>query len=130
MGRILNSQDSASVDQAKIAWKEQWTPKIIRLAKLKEGMRIKEKMISLGINQDDDHDGKNTRKLIYKCKLYFAEANTLVALVLLAYLLPDSRTQADSDRIIQFCHVNTFCNVCQMCMTARHMSIETCSRCV
>jgi len=65
MGRILNSKDSASVDQAKIAWKEQWTPKIIRQAKLEEGMRIKAKMISLGINQDDDHDGKNNRKLIY-----------------------------------------------------------------
>ena len=65
MGRVLNCKDSGLVDQAKLTWKDQWTPKVVRQAKLEEGMRIKEKMISLGINRDDDHDGKKIGKLIY-----------------------------------------------------------------
>ena len=52
MRRILKSKDSVS--QAKQVW-QQLTPKIIKQAKLEMGMRIREKITLLAI--DDEHDG-------------------------------------------------------------------------
>lgn len=52
MQRILKSKNSVS--QAKQIWKE-WTPKIIKQAKLEGGIRIREKITSLAV--DDEHDG-------------------------------------------------------------------------
>ena len=51
MQRILNSKNS--ITRAKQIWQE-WTPKIIKQAKLERGMRIREKITSLAI--DDKHD--------------------------------------------------------------------------
>ena len=52
MQRILKSKDA--VTQAKQTWLN-LAPKIIKQAKLEGGMRIREKVASLTI--DDEHDG-------------------------------------------------------------------------
>ena len=51
MQRILKTKDS--VTRAKQIWQE-WTPKIIQQAKLEGGIRIREKITSLAIDDGCD----------------------------------------------------------------------------
>jgi len=104
MKRILKSE--SIVKEAEEKWKK-YVPKIIAQAKLEKGVHVEKKLKEIGL---DDQDGKYIctlqRRDLTQC--YITDNNPVIAAVLLPYLLPDSRSKPDGDKIIQLSYVRVF----------------------